>query len=83
MFDGPEYPKPLDESLFDEWLEKGRSSKIPYIYMLLIWDELDGKYFPYFTEDRSEIQRYPRIGSSPTNQLLVAAYDLYSESRVL
>ncbi|PSL03812.1 hypothetical protein [Cecembia rubra] len=83
MFEGPNYPKPLDESLFDEWLENGRSRKIPYAYLLVIWDELDGMYLPFFAEDRSEIQSYPRYGSSPENQLLVAAYDLYSGTRVI
>lgn len=83
MFDGPDYPKSLDESLFDEWLEKGRASVIPYAYMLVIWDELDGRYLPIFVESRGDLQHFARFGESPENQLLVAAYDLYSETRVM
>jgi len=83
MFNGPDYPQTLDESQFDEWLEKGRESKIPYAYLLIVWDELDAIYRPVYTEKRSDIQDYARYGQSPENQLLVAAYDLYSEGRVL
>lgn len=83
MFDGPNYPQTLDESLFDEWLEKGRAGKIPYAYLLVIWDELDGLYTPVYIEERSEIHKYARYGQAPDHQLLVAAYDLYSETRVI
>jgi hypothetical protein len=83
MFDSPDYPQSLDESLFDTWLEKGRSSKIPYAYLLIVWDELETEYLPVFTEDRQEIKQFARYGSSPENRLLVAAYDLYSETRVV
>ncbi|MFD2201963.1 hypothetical protein [Shivajiella indica] len=83
MFEGPDYPHSLSESLFDAWLEQGRSSRIPYSYLLIVWDDLEGKYIPIFVETRAEIKDYPRYGDSPENQLLVAAYDLYSEGRVL
>jgi hypothetical protein len=83
MFNGPDYPQTLDESLFDEWLEKGRDSKIPYAYLLIVWDELDAKYRPVYTENRRDIQQYARYGQSPEHQLLVAAYDLYSEGRII
>ncbi|MCH7411752.1 hypothetical protein MM239_20365 [Belliella sp. DSM 111904] len=83
MFDGPDYPKSLHEDVFEEWLEKGRESKIPFAYLLIIWDEIDSKYSPYYTEQKSEIYKYARYGQDPDHQLLVAAYDLYSESRVL
>jgi hypothetical protein len=83
MFDSPDYPQALEESLFEEWLEKGRSSKIPYAFLLIVWDELENKYLPVFTEDRKDIKQFARYGYSPENQLLVAAYDLYSETRVL
>ncbi len=82
MFDNPNYPKSLDEELFDSWFELGRASKIPFSYLLIIWDEIEGKYFPVFEQDRSEINSYEKYGDSPARQLLVAAYDLYSESRV-
>lgn len=83
MFDSSDYPQALDEALFDSWLETGRASKIPYAYLLIVWDEIDGKYLPVFAENRSEIDGYEKYGESPVRQLLVAAYDLYSESRVL
>lgn len=83
MFDSPDYPQALDEALFDSWLETGRESKIPYAYLLIVWDEIDGKYLPVFAENRIEIEGYEKYGGSPVRQLLVAAYDLYSESRVL
>jgi hypothetical protein len=83
MFDSPDYPKPLDEATFDAWLEEGRSNKIAYAYMLIVWDEVEEKYFPDYVENRSGIQQYERYGDSPARQLLVAAYDLYSESKVV
>ncbi|MCH7403568.1 hypothetical protein ACFOUP_13170 [Belliella kenyensis] len=83
MFDGPDYPASLHEDVFEEWLEKGRESKIPFAYLLIIWDEIESKYSPYYSELKSEIYKYARYGQAPDHQLLVAAYDLYSESRVL
>ncbi len=82
MFDGPDYPQALDESLFDSWFEIGRSRKIPYAFMLIIWDDIEFKYQPVFVESRNEIQEYELYGSSPGQQLLIAAYDLYSESKI-
>lgn len=82
MFDSPEYPKSLPESLFESWFEIGRSSRIPYAYLLVIWDEIEGKYLPLFVEKRMDIDSYERYGESPATQTLVAAYDLYSEGRV-
>ena len=83
MFDSPDYPQSLDEAVFDSWLETGRASKIPYAYLLIVWDELEEKYLPVFTENRSELEGFERYGDSPVRQLLVAAYDLYSESRIV
>lgn len=83
MFDGADYPKPLDESVFDEWLEQGRNSKIPYAYLMIIWDELYAAYSPEYVERRIDLQQYTRYGQGPDHHLLVAAYDLYSETRVI
>jgi hypothetical protein len=83
MFDSPDYPKSVDEATFDAWLEEGRSSKIAYAYMLVVWDEIEQKYFPAYVEGRNGIEQYERYGDSPAQQLLVAAYDLYSESKVV
>jgi len=63
-------------------LEQGRSSKISYAYILILWDELEGEYLPEFVADRSDIASYERYGESVGRQALVAAYDLFSESRV-
>ncbi len=82
MFDSKDYPKPLDELVFEQWLETGRKSKISYSYMLVIWDELEEEYQPVFVSSRGEINSYERFGAHYTRQALVAAYDLYSESRV-
>ncbi len=82
MFNSSEYPKPLNEAQFMAWLEQGRSSKIAYAYLLIIWDELEQEYHPIYVEDRAGIQGYEKYGYSPSQELLVAAYDLYSESRV-
>lgn len=82
MFNSSEYPKPLEESLFNTWLEQGRASKIPYAYLLILWDELEGEYLPIYVEKRADLMSYEKYGTSPAQQLLVAAYDLYSESRV-
>lgn len=82
MFEGLKYPKSLDEALFDSWMEMGRSSPISYGYLLIFWDELDEKYLPGYAIDRSEIEEHEKYGFSPARQLLVAAYDLYSHSKI-
>ena len=82
MFDGRDFPKPLRESIFQSWLEKGRESKISYAYMLVIWDEGEEEYTPVYTEDRVDIDSYERLGKSYGRQSLVAAYDLFSEGKV-
>ncbi len=82
MFDSRDYPKPLDESIFESWLEEGRASKISYAFLLVIWDEGEQEYEPKFAEFREEIQNYEKLGESYGRQSLVAAYDLYSEGKV-
>ncbi|TDQ19557.1 hypothetical protein DFQ04_1380 [Algoriphagus boseongensis] len=82
MFDSSDYPKSLKESQFEDWLETGRASKLSYAYLAIIWDELEGNYFPAFVENREDLEGYGRYGQSFERQTLVAAYDLYSESRV-
>ncbi len=82
MFNSSEYPKSLNESQFMAWLEKGRASRIPFAYLLIIWDELEQEYLPIYVEKRVDLMSYEKYGTSPAQQVLVAAYDLYSESRV-
>lgn len=80
MFDGPDYPKSLDEEVFNLWLEQGRESRIGYKYLLVVWNTYESAYQPVYTEHRHEINQYDRNPMS--RERLVAAYDLYSESRI-
>lgn len=82
MFDGADFPRSLDEELFDDWLEEGRASKISYSYLLIVWDDFESKYLPVYAESRDDINKYERYEVSTGRESLVAAYDLYSESRI-
>ncbi|NMM49925.1 hypothetical protein [Marinigracilibium pacificum] len=82
MFDGAGFPKSLDEEQFDNWLEEGRLSKLSYHFMLIIWDEADMVYKPVYAESRDKISQYEPYGESTGRESLIAAYDLYSESRI-
>jgi len=82
MFDGPDYPKSLDEELFDNWLENGRTSKLGYSHLLIIWNELESQYQPIYTDNREAINEYDKYGFSITQESLIAAYNLYSEARI-
>lgn len=82
MFEGADFPQSLDEDVFDAWLENGRQSKLSYAYLLVVWDELEAKYLPVYAESREQITEYEKYGRSSGRESLVAAYDLYSESRV-
>lgn len=82
MFDGPGFPKALDEDLFNQWLENGRQSKLGHLYLLVIWDEYESAYHPIYVQHRHEIDAY-RSGRGSSRERLIAVYDLYSESRVL
>lgn len=79
MFEGQDYPKALDEETFNRWLEKGRLSKIGYSHLLIVWDDYESAYRPVYVSHRDEIEAYRKPGS---RERLVAAYDLYSESRI-
>lgn len=83
MFDGADFPKSLDEDLFDAWLENGRLAKLSYNYLLIIWDELESKYQPVYVESRDEINDYQQHKTAIGRESLIAAYDLYSESRII
>lgn len=84
MFDSPDYPKPLDEELFDAWLEKGRESKIGYEYMLVVWDDGESDYKPAYAESRAHIKelKLSNYGDSVEQESVVAVYDLFSEARI-
>ena len=83
MFEGSDFPKVLEEQQFNEWLEKGRESKISYRFLLILWDAFEEKYQPVYLEERNKINSYERYGSTVSQESLVAAYDLYSESRIM
>ena len=83
MFDNADFPKALDEELFDSWLENGRQSKLSYSYLLIIWDELESDYQPVYVESRAELNKYTKYNKSIGRESLVAGYDLYSESRII
>jgi hypothetical protein len=83
MFDGPGFPKSLNEDDFNLWLENGRSSKVGYSHLLIMWDQYESKYLPVYVERRDEINEYERYESAIGRESLVAAYDLYSESRII
>lgn len=79
MFEGRDFPKALDEELFNQWLENGRRSKIGYHYLLVVWDDSDVAYRPVYIETREGISAY----SGGLRERVIAAYDLYSESRIV
>jgi hypothetical protein len=80
MFEGPGFPKSLDEEVFNRWLENGRQSKVGYHYLLIIWDEYESSYQPVYVENRDELKKHNTSGS---RERLIAAYDLYSESKII
>jgi hypothetical protein len=80
MFDGPDFQKSLDEEVFNRWLENGRLNKMGYKYLLIVWDEYESGYQPVYAEHRDEIAVYKK---SSSRERLIAAYDLYSESRIV
>jgi hypothetical protein len=83
MFDGPDFPKSLDEEVFSLWLENGRLSKIGYKYLLIVWDEYDSQYRSVYVQHRDDIDEYEIYKSSTSRESLIAVYDLYSESRIV
>ncbi len=81
MFESSEFPKSLDEDVFDAWLENGRQQKLSYNYLLVVWNEQDMEYQPVYAADRETIENY-KTNENIGTEILVAAYDLYSESRI-
>jgi hypothetical protein len=82
MFNGSDFPKTLEEEVFNGWLESGRASKIGYHYLLVVWDSYESEYRPIYAERREEIDEYESYQSSTGRESLVAAYDLFSESKI-
>ncbi|MEM9329412.1 MAG: hypothetical protein AAGA85_27375 [Bacteroidota bacterium] len=80
MFESLGHGKSLDEERFESWLEEGRSSYLGYLYLLVIWNEGEEDFQPVFVTERERIYGYVRDIAS--HEQVVAAYDLYSESRI-
>ena len=80
MFENLNYTKSLDEECFESWLEKGRSSNHGYHYLLVVWNMYDEDFQPLYLTNRDKISEFMAINS--TQEILIAAYDLYSESRI-
>jgi hypothetical protein len=82
MFDSSGFPKPLEEEIFYSWLEKGRSSRLSFKFLLVVWNEFESEYQGVFAEDRDKIREYKAHGLTNGAESLIAVYDLYSESRI-
>ncbi len=82
MFENAGFPKSLDEDTVQEWLEKGRESKIYYKFLLIIWNEFAADYQALYLEDRDKLKEYQRLDTSNAAETLIAVYDVFSESRI-
>lgn len=80
MFEGPDFQKPLEEEVFNRWLENGRLSRIGYSHLVIVWDDYESSYVPVYVTSRDEINSYRTPGN---RERFIAAYDLYSESRIV
>lgn len=78
MFDGSGLP-PLEDEVFEEWLERGRQNPLGYRFLLVVWDEFELAHHPVYTSVRDDIELFQRPSS---RERFIAAYDLYSESRI-
>jgi hypothetical protein len=79
MFEGQDFPKALEEEVFNGWLETGRLSRIGYSHLVIVWDDYESAYHPIYVAHRSEIDTYK---TSNGRERFIAAYDLYSESKI-
>ncbi len=82
MFEGRDYPKSLEESQFESWLEEGRANPINYEYLLIIWDEFESTYKAEYVESRDALNGLAVFGEDIAQETVIAVYDLYSESRI-
>ena len=82
MFENLHFQYSLEEERFDEWLEEGRDSKIRYGYLVVLWDEMEKDYRPIYLTERSDLEKY-QDDRSNISDVFVAAYDLYTESKIL
>ncbi|WP_425390922.1 hypothetical protein [Ekhidna sp.] len=82
MFENLNFSSSLDENEFEEWLESGRSSKIRYSYLVILWDEIDRSFHPVYLSEREELKKYTDDYSN-VGDTFVAAYDLFTESKIM
>lgn len=82
MFENLHFQSSLEEDRFDEWLADGRESKIRYDYLVVLWDEIEKDYRPVYLSERSDLEKYKEDRNN-ISDVFVAAYDLYTESKVL
>ncbi len=78
MFESSTSQRSLDEDRFETWLEEGRLHKLGYQYMMVIWDQYTEDFRPVYLFERSDLLNYV----SPQSEEVLAAYDIYSESRM-
>ncbi|WP_185152869.1 hypothetical protein [Fulvivirga aurantia] len=50
--------------------------------MLVIWDTYDNAYKPIYAEKLEAVEGYERYNNATGREALIAAYDLYTESKV-
>lgn len=82
MFESAGFPKALDENTFMEWLEKGRNSRLPVKYLIIIWNDLEENFRPQYEESREDLEIYCQSLRSNSRESLIAVYDIYSESKI-
>lgn len=70
--------RPLEEHVFEEWLEKGRSDRMGFHYLIVVWNAFDREYQPVYRTSREEAEAY----QPGLQEHQIAIYDLYSESRI-
>ncbi len=82
MFENLNFHSTLEEETFENWLEQGRLSKIRYSYLVILWDEIEKNFRPVYLIERSELAQY-KDNRTSVGETFVAAYDLYTESKVM
>ena len=82
MFESLGFPKGLDESIFLNWLEKGRRSALAVNYLIIVWNEMEEEYEAQYIEHKEQIQKLVSEQKTYSSEKIVAVYDVYSESRV-
>ncbi len=80
MFGSMGFGKELDETIFEEWLEKGRNQLVGYKIMAISWETIEEEFQHNYFFDKDQLNDF--VHEQGTS-VFIAAYDLYSESRLL